>query len=112
MTIHSPELPELAQVRARFLEMHHTRQDRLEILLERVSQGEDVATHLTEAKGVLHQIAGIAGTLGYGRLGTEAREVEFLLDAQLASAADEPGEAIVAIDRFLDTAMAVCVPDH
>ncbi|MCR8726148.1 Hpt domain-containing protein [Frigidibacter sp. ROC022] len=111
MAVHSPELAGLEKVRARFLESHYDHHDRLEILLERVSRGEDVATHLSEAKGMLHRIAGTAGMLGYGRLGTEAREVEYLLDTELANAVEQPDRAILAIDRFLDTSMAVCVPD-
>lgn len=58
---------------------------RIETLTQAVYKGQDVPQALTEIAQISHQIAGVAGTLGYPGIGDNARLVEQRLKANLAA---------------------------
>ncbi len=77
---------------------------RIETLTQAVHKGQDVPSALTEIAQIAHQIAGVAGTLGYPEIGEDARQVEQRLKADLA--AGEPlrdwNNNAAIIDSLLD----------
>lgn len=76
----------LNRIRTQFLIKLSERRDLIlqyALAAAEASHQNDVARNLSRAKDVLHQIAGTAGTLGFGTFGADARRLE---------------EAIAAID--------------
>ena len=89
------ELPGIERIRARFLEMLEQRQRALAEHALAAWEGtslQDINDNLTEARRILHQIAGTAGSLGFDDLGTIARDNEVAIDTHL----DGPSGKIAA----------------
>jgi len=102
------ELPGLAKVRTRFLEMLVDRQALIAEHALSAWEGEtldDINGNLEAAKAILHQIAGTAGSLGFTDLGVAARACEGEVIAHLegpdADLAICPGEIIYHMDLFV-----------
>ena len=68
-------------------------------------------SNLAEARTILHQIAGTAGSLGFDDLGTVARDNELAIDAHLdgpkGKIANCPTEIIFGLDDFLKSSEAL-----
>lgn len=103
------ELPGLSRVRARFIEMLGPRQEQIALHAIAAWDGktsEDICDNLDAAKGILHQIAGTAGSLGMAELGEAAHRCENEIIAHLkgpeASQAVCPGQLICNLDQFLE----------
>jgi HPt (histidine-containing phosphotransfer) domain-containing protein len=58
---------------------------RIEVLAQAVRRGDDAPSALTEIAQIAHKIAGVAGTLGYPKVGDNARALEQKLKADIAS---------------------------
>ncbi|MDF1726477.1 MAG: Hpt domain-containing protein [Sulfitobacter sp.] len=102
------ELPGIARVRARFLDMLAPRQEKIAAHAVAAWDGqshEDIAGNLVAAQSILHQIAGTAGSLGYAELGKKAQACERSIIDHLNSVEEEmrecPGNLIQAIDQFI-----------
>ncbi|QFT59064.1 Hpt domain protein [Sulfitobacter sp. THAF37] len=102
------ELPGLAKVRARFLEMLADRQARIAEHALKAWDGEtleEINGNLEAAKAILHQISGTAGSLGFTDLGEAARASEAEVIAHLegpdADLAICPGEIVHHMDLFV-----------
>ncbi|UWR21933.1 Hpt domain-containing protein [Sulfitobacter sp. S190] len=102
------ELPGLDRIRARFVDMLDERQSTIAQHALNAWDGETVEQingNLEAAKGILHQIAGTAGTVGFQDLGQSAHEceVEIInhLEGPYADLAICPGEIIWRIDSFV-----------
>ena len=68
----------LQPIRARFLRLLQDHQIAIQSDLEfAIASPEQANQALTRIAAVLHKIAGTAGTLGFGKLGDHAREVEY-----------------------------------
>ena len=82
------ELPGIDRVRERFLIMLKDRADLIAahaIAAWESETLEGVNDNLAAAQGKLHQIAGTAGTLGFGDLGGQARDCEMMIISHLQS---------------------------
>jgi hypothetical protein len=110
----SPELPDLDRVRLRFLGLLGVRASEIAHHALAAWDGEsvdDINTNLVSARGILHKIAGTAGTVGYRELGITAQHCEAQITAHLegdyADLAVCPGEIIWFIDTFVEACDAV-----
>ena len=101
-------MPGLDRIRIRFIELLGTR--KIDIAQYALAawdgkNAEEINTNLEAAGGVLHQIAGTAGTVGYPELGTTAEQCEAQIIAHLegpyADLAVCPDEIIASIDSFV-----------
>ena len=108
------ELPGIERIRARFLEMLEQRQRALAEHALAAWEGtslQDINDNLTEARRILHQIAGTAGSLGFDDLGTIARDNEGAIDTHLdgpsGKIASCPTEIIFGLDDFLKSSEAL-----
>lgn len=108
------ELPGIERIRARFLEMLEQRQRALAEHALAAWEGtslQDINDNLTEARRILHQIAGTAGSLGFDDLGTIARDNEVAIDTHLdgpnGKIASCPTEIIFGLDDFLKSSEAL-----
>lgn len=102
------QLPGMARVRARFIEMLIPRHDQIAENALAAWDGEsvdEITGNLSSAQRVLHQIAGTAGSLGFPELGAKASACENEIIAHLqgpdADLAICPFEVIQNIDLFL-----------
>jgi len=102
------ELPGIERIRARFLDMLEQRQRALAEHALAAWEGSTLQVindNLAEARTILHQIAGTAGSLGFDDLGTVARDNELAIDAHLdgpkGKIANCPTEIIFGLDDFL-----------
>lgn len=72
---------------------------------------QEINDNLAEARTILHQIAGTAGSLGFDDLGTVARDNELAIDAHLdgpkGKIANCPTEIIFGLDDFLKSSEAL-----
>ena len=108
------ELPGIERIRARFLEMLEQRQRALAEHALAAWEGtslQEINDNLTEARRILHQIAGTAGSLGFDDLGTIARDNEVAIDTHLdgpnGKIASCPTEIIFGLDDFLKSSEAL-----
>jgi len=108
------ELPGIERIRARFLEMLEQRQRALAEHALAAWEGtslQDINDNLTEARRILHQIAGTAGSLGFDDLGAIARDNEVAIDTHLdgpnGKIASCPTEIIFGLDDFLKSSEAL-----
>lgn len=66
---------------------------------------EQADSHLAAARDILHQIAGSAGSLGFGTLGQAARECEtsiiYHLENRVPNTAPCPRRVIEQLDSFM-----------
>ncbi len=82
MSMVSQELSGLDRIRTRFLHLLKERQANVAQHAMLAWESDDAATkrsNFQEAQMTLHQIAGTAGSLGFGDLGQTARECEDLI---------------------------------
>ncbi|WP_299028216.1 Hpt domain-containing protein [uncultured Sulfitobacter sp.] len=103
------EMPGLDRIRDRFLALL---EDRKTIIAQHAlaawdgETAEEINANLEDARSILHQIAGTAGTVGYPELGATAQQCEAQIIAHLegpyADLAICPGEIIWCIDTFVE----------
>jgi HPt (histidine-containing phosphotransfer) domain-containing protein len=109
MSALADQLPGLDRIRCRFVELL---EDRKTLIAQHALAAWDAQTadqingHLEEARSLLHQIAGTAGTVGYPELGIIAQSCEAKiidhLEGSYADLAVCPDEIIWRIDRFVE----------
>jgi chemotaxis protein histidine kinase CheA len=104
------QIPGLDRIRTRFVDLLDTRKTSIaEHALAAWDAGsaEEINTHLEQARTILHQIAGTAGTVGFAELGASAQQCEARIIAHLegpsADLAICPGEIIWLIDTFVES---------
>lgn len=110
MTMQLIEIPGLARIRERYYAAQTLRHDRLEVLLEIIRANADPFDALVEARGILHQISGTAGSLGFAELGASASKTEYLIDGHLHLGRGDPRNVTEAIDAFLEISLDFCHP--
>lgn len=103
------EMPGLDRIRSRFIDLLTERKT---LIAEHAlaawdgQTAEEINSNLEAARGILHQIAGTAGTVGYPDLGETAQKCEALIIAHLEGsngmATACPGEIIWCIDTFVE----------
>lgn len=108
------QLPGIDRIRTRFLEMLRERHSSIaeHALTAWESDAlEEINGHLTNARTILHQIAGTAGSLGFSELGTQAHACEISIDAHLlgpdADLAICPANLIFHMDDFVQSCQAL-----
>ncbi|WP_372991529.1 phosphorelay protein [Sulfitobacter sp.] len=108
------ELPGIERIRNRFLEMLKDRQYAIAehaLIAWESDELDEINSNLDNARTVLHQIAGTAGSLGFKDLGTQARACEIEIDAHLngpdADLAICPSPLIFLIDQFVQESEAL-----
>ena len=107
--MHNPPLmPGIEAIQHRFVTLLEERQGIIAQHALNAWEGETVEqvnSNLASAQATLHQIAGSAGSLGFGELGTCARncEIEIIshLDGPDADLAICPGELMHHLDLFI-----------
>ena len=103
----APALPGLERIRARFLDMLSDRQALIAQHTLDAWNGKtssEINDNLAAAQAILHQIAGSAGSIAFGDLGTSARVCETEIIEHLQSANESavcPGELVFHIDDFV-----------
>jgi len=104
------ELPGIDRIRTRFLEMLEDRQAAIAehaLTAWETDELDELNGNLANARTILHQIAGTAGSLGFDTLGNEARQCELQIDAHLngpdADLAICPSDLIFAMDDFIQS---------
>lgn len=107
----------LDRIRLRFIELLATRKADIAQYALAAWDGEsaeDINANLEGARGILHQISGTAGTVGYPELGQIAQQCEAQIIAHLegdyADLAICPGDIIWFIDTFVEACTALT--DH
>ena len=100
----------LTRIRNQFLDRLIDRRD---VILKNILDASEesdralCAESLIAARQVLHQIAGTAGTLGYGKLGHDARHLEDLLTNCLTDGLSDDGlDLVVAFAADCDAILA------
>ena len=108
------ELPGIDKVRERFLVMLRDRADLIAshaIAAWESETLEGVNDNLAAVQGELHQIAGTAGTLGFGDLGGQACDCEMMIIAHLKSEEADlaicPDDIVDALGLFIVSADAL-----
>ena len=101
----------MSRLKKRFVQTHFTRHDRLEYLIATLQQADPPAEAAAEAEGILHKIAGTAGTVGFTELGEAALQVEvFIRDRSKSTRASDRDAIIQVLDAFLDVSLGFCDP--
>lgn len=103
------EKPVPVRRRVWFLATHHTRHDRLELLLEDLRKGVEPAQRLNEVRAAMTRIARAVDSLGFDKLQRSARAIETLIDWHLRANDPDHRPVIRAIDSFLDLSMTLCL---
>lgn len=95
---------QMAQVRQRFLEGLYHRGIELDALLALAEQDENPTPLLGRATEILHKIAGVARTVGFGELGVLAFAAEQEMRALPARISDEGAKeaAFSAVDAVAE----------
>lgn len=108
------EMPGMDRIRTRFVDLLADRKSSIALHALAAWDGESVAVineNLEQARCILHQIAGTAGTVGFPDLGTTALQCEAQIIAHLegpyADLAICPGEIIWRIDTFVEACDAL-----
>ena len=103
------ELPGLERIRGRFVQLLNTRKSRIAhhaLAAWDAKNANDITANLEEARSILHQISGTAGTVGYPDLGILAQQCEARIIAHTegpdARTAVCPDEIIWSIDSFVE----------
>ncbi len=104
------DLPGIDKIRARFLEMLKDRQCMIAenaLIAWESDKLDEINGSLANARTILHQIAGTAGSLGFDALGAEARACEAAIDGHLngpdADLAICPSDLIFGMDDFVQS---------
>lgn len=69
----------LAAVRGRFVDGLFDRVLELEALAQQMRQKQGTSIHLKQIAHILHKLAGVAPTVGFPRIGAEARRIEEII---------------------------------
>jgi HPt (histidine-containing phosphotransfer) domain-containing protein len=111
------EMPGLDRIRDRFVDLL---EDRKVLIAQHAlaawdsETAEDINANLEDARCILHQIAGTAGTVGFPQLGATAQQCEVQiiehLEGDYADLAICPGGIIWCIDAFVEACGAL--PEH
>jgi len=108
MNAHALELPGLDHIRGRFVELLQGRKMTIAqhaLAAWDAETAEDINANLEDARAILHQIAGTAGTVGFPELGEDAYYCETQIIAHLEGAYSDlaicPGGIIWSIDAFI-----------
>lgn len=108
MTALALEMPGLDRIRDRFVELLEERKSFIAhhaLAAWDAETVEEINSNLEDARGVLHQIAGTAGTVGFGPLGETARQCEEQIIAHIEGPYSDlavcPGDIIWRIDGFV-----------
>lgn len=108
------ELPGLDRIRQHFVALLEDRKTSIAQHALAAWDGEtveDINSNLEQARTILHQISGTAGTLGFAELGVSAQRCEAQIIAHLegpyADLAICPGEIVWCIDAFVEACMAI-----
>jgi chemotaxis protein histidine kinase CheA len=97
----------MSRLKKRFVQTHYERHDRLEDLVAMMQQSNPPANAAQEAEGILHKIAGTAGSVGFKELGEAALQVEVFIRDHAAS---NQAAIVHKLDAFLDVSLAFCDP--
>ena len=107
-------LPGVDRIQTRFLDMLKDRQATIANLALGAWEGdtvEDINESLTQARGILHQIAATAGSISFDDLGATARACGLKIDDHLkgpdADLALCPGELVLYMDHFVQSCGAL-----
>ena len=108
------QLPGMDRIRVRFIELLEERKSNIAQYALAAWDGETLEVingNLEQARNILHQIAGTAGTVGYPELGLTAQQCEAEIIAHLegpyADLAICPGDIIWRIDTFVEACDAL-----
>lgn len=108
------QMPGMDRIRLRFLDLLHDRKTNIAQHALAAWDGETIDVinqNLEQARNILHQIAGTAGTVGYPELGIVAQQCEAQIIAHLEGAYADlaicPGEIIWRIDTFVEVCDAL-----
>ncbi|MGC1504475.1 MAG: Hpt domain-containing protein [Sulfitobacter sp.] len=110
MTDTAEKLPGIERIQQRFLSLLEERQTNIAHHVLAAWDGTDLsetANHLEAAQGILHQISGSAGSLGFHDLGQAARDGENAIIAHLADASSELIEVMKLIENFVGLGQAL-----
>lgn len=88
--------------------MHNDRHDDLEDRLNLIVAAENCNTALKEACGILHKIAGTAGTLGLSELGDAALKAESVIQNYTNANFTDRRPVIAELNRFLELSITFC----
>lgn len=112
------ELPGMSEIRTRFIDLLAERRERIAshtVAAWDANDPADIKTNLAAAQATLHQIAGTAGSLGFGPLGDTARACEIRIIKHLeendTTSLTCPGDLIVELDEFVAQCRAVSHPN-
>ncbi|KIN63749.1 hypothetical protein Z946_2623 [Sulfitobacter noctilucicola] len=101
-------LPGIERIKLRFLDLLQSRQGAIAqcaLTAWEASDPDVVRNQLSEAQGILHQIAGSAGSLGFASLGQIARDCEGDIIQYVSHAHQTPVpvcvEVMESLDRFV-----------
>jgi len=108
------QIPDLDHIRLHFVVLLEERKNSIALYALAAWDGEtveDINSHLEQARTILHQIAGTAGTLGFDQLGQIAHRCEAQiithLEGPYADLAICPGEIIWCIDTFVEACTTI-----
>jgi chemotaxis protein histidine kinase CheA len=111
------ELPGMSEIRTRFIDLLAERREQIAshtVAAWDAKNPDDIKTNLAAAQATLHQIAGTAGSLGFGPLGDTARACEIRIIKHLEDNDGRsltcPGDLIVELDEFVVQCRAVSHP--
>jgi HPt (histidine-containing phosphotransfer) domain-containing protein len=114
MNAQAQEMPGLDRIRDRFIDMLEDRKTMIAqhaLAAWDAETAEDINANLEDARNILHQIAGTAGTVGFPQLGSTAQQCETQiiehLDGDYADLAICPGGIIWCIDAFVEACDAL-----
>jgi len=109
MSAQTAQMPGLDRIRTRFVELLQSRKTSIALHALGAWDGKtakEISTNLEQARAILHQIAGTAGTVGYPLLGEAAQQCEIQIIAYLegphAGLANCPPEIIGRINAFVE----------
>lgn len=97
-------LPGIERIKERFIGMLQERQTTIAqhaLSAWKSTDPTKAAAHLETAQGILHQISGSAGSLGFHDLGQAARNAENAIIAHLGDPSSELIDAVELIDGFV-----------
>lgn len=97
------ELPGIARIRARFLELLIERQLGLQVCadtLRRSDPGRIQHAALRDCQAILHKIAGTAGIVGFAKMGNDARSCEDAIIGHLTSGLPDAAALLSLLDDF------------
>jgi len=94
----------VTQLRLKFVDSLDERILQFEAVLADLRRGGDQHKALRNISALAHKIAGIAPTFGFSAIGTQARQIEQMIDRQIrmVSAQETMDQVFPALQGFLD----------